>query len=71
MRKYLVVFEKTKTGFSAYVPDLPGCIATGKNRADVEKRIHDAIQFHLEGLKELNQKIPRANAEGAFLFVNP
>jgi predicted RNase H-like HicB family nuclease len=70
MRRYLVVFEKTKTGFSAYVPDLPGCIATGKTRKDVEKRIHEAITFHLEGLKESNQKIPRAKAESTFLYVN-
>ena len=71
MRKYLVVFEKTKTGFSAYVPDLPGCIATAKTRKDIEKRIYDAITFHLEGLKESNQRIPAASAESAFLIVNP
>ena len=70
MRKYLVVFEKTKTGYSAYVPDLPGCIATGKNKNDVEKRIYDSITFHLEGLKESNHKIPRPSAESAFLLVN-
>ena len=70
MRKYLVVFEKTKTGFSAYVPDLPGCIATGKNRLEVEKRIYDAITFHLEGLKESNQRIPRTSAESAVLILN-
>jgi predicted RNase H-like HicB family nuclease len=70
MRKYLVVFEKTKSGYSAYVPDLPGCVATGKNRNDVEKRIYDAITFHLEGLKELNHKIPRPRAESTFLTIN-
>ena len=70
MRKYLVVFEKTKTGYSAYVPDLPGCIATGKTKQDIEKRIYDAITFHLEGLRGSNQKIPRASAESAFLIVN-
>ncbi|HMT11421.1 MAG TPA: type II toxin-antitoxin system HicB family antitoxin, partial [Ignavibacteria bacterium] len=37
MKKYLVVFEKTKTGYSAYVPDLPGCVSTGKSRKDIEK----------------------------------
>ena len=70
MRKYLVVFEKTKTGYSAYVPDLPGCIATGKTKQNIEKRIYDAITFHLEGLRGSNQKIPRASAESAFLIVN-
>jgi predicted RNase H-like HicB family nuclease len=63
MTKYLVVFEKTKTGFSAYVPDLPGCIATGGTKHVAEKNIFEAIQFHLEGLREDAIKIPKANAE--------
>jgi len=50
MRKYLIVYEKTKTGYSAYVPDLPGVIATGKSKFTVEKNIFNAIQFHLKGL---------------------
>ena len=71
MRKYLVVYEKTKTGYSAYVPDLPGCIATGKTRKDIEQRIYNAIQFHLEGLAEENLKIPKGKAEGeVFVFDN-
>jgi predicted RNase H-like HicB family nuclease len=70
MRKYLVVYEKTKTGFSAYVPDLPGVIATGKTRIIVEKNIFDAIQFHIEGLKEERLRIPKANAESeVFVFA--
>ncbi|MFC0776276.1 MULTISPECIES: type II toxin-antitoxin system HicB family antitoxin [Terrimonas] len=67
MRKYLVVYEKTKTGYSAYVPDLPGVIATGKTKALVEKNIFDAIQFHLEGLKEENIRIPKATAESEMM----
>ena len=63
MRKYLVVYEKTKTGYSAYVPDLPGVIATGKTKAIIERNIFDAIQFHLEGLKEEKLRIPKAQAE--------
>ena len=70
MRKYLVVYEKTKTGISAYVPDLPGCIATGKNKKDVEKRIYEAIQFHLEGLMEENQKIPQGKSESEVLVFD-
>jgi predicted RNase H-like HicB family nuclease len=70
MRKYLVVYEKTKTGYSAYVPDLPGVIATGKSKAIIEKNIFDAIQFHLEGLKEENIRIPKASAESeTFVFT--
>ncbi len=69
MRKYLVVYEKTKTGYSAYVPDLPGVIATGKSKAVVEKNIFDAIQFHLDGLKEEKLRIPKTNAESeVFVF---
>ncbi len=67
MRKYLVVYEKTKTGYSAYVPDLPGVIATGKTKAIVEKNIFDAIQFHIEGLKEERLRIPKAQAESEVL----
>lgn len=67
MRKYLVIFEKTATGFSAYVPDLPGVIATGKTKSTVEKRIYEAIQFHLEGMKIENLPIPRADTMGEIL----
>lgn len=66
MRKYLVVYEKTKTGYSAYVPDLPGVIATGKTKSIIEKNIFDAINFHLQGLKEEKLRIPKASAESDF-----
>jgi predicted RNase H-like HicB family nuclease len=69
MIKYLVVFEKTETGYSAYVPDLSGCIATGKTKNMVEKQIIEAIQFHLEGLKEEKIKIPISKTEAdTFVF---
>jgi predicted RNase H-like HicB family nuclease len=70
MIKYLIIFEKTKTGYSSYVPDLPGCIATGRTRAIVEKNILDAIRFHLEGMKEEKIKFPisRTDAE-TFVFA--
>ncbi|MBK6914770.1 MAG: type II toxin-antitoxin system HicB family antitoxin [Ignavibacteriales bacterium] len=70
MKKYLVVYEKTKTGFSAYSPDLPGCVATGKTKRDTEKRIYEAIQFHLQGLIADKQKIPVAKSESEFLVFN-
>ena len=54
MRKYLIIIEKTDTGYSAFVPDLPGCIASGRTKEIVEKYIYEAIQFHIEGLKEMN-----------------
>ena len=70
MQKILIIFEKTNSGYSAYAPDLPGCIATGKSRTLVETRMYEAIQFHLEGLKESNYPIPepRSDAE-VFIFA--
>jgi len=50
--KYLIVIEKGPENYSAYAPDLPGCVATGKTRKEVEQNMHEAILFHLQGLKE-------------------
>ena len=58
MKKFLVVAEKTETGYSAYSPDLPGCVATGKTRTELEKTMKEAIQFHLDGLREDHETIP-------------
>jgi predicted RNase H-like HicB family nuclease len=51
MFRYVVVFEKTGSGYSAFVPDLPGCIATGPDKPSAEHAIYEAIQFHIEGRK--------------------
>lgn len=69
MRNYLIILEKTKTGYSAYVPDLPGCIATGKSKLQVQEHIADAIEFHLEGMKLSKLRIPRQNAEAMNILV--
>lgn len=69
MTKYLVVIEKAGRNFSAYCPDLPGCIATGKTRREVEKNIRDAIAFHLEGLKENHLPIPPHTATANYVAV--
>jgi len=58
MKKYLIVFEKTLNNFSAYLPDLPGCVATGTTRAEVEKNIRAAIELHLHGMKEDGESLP-------------
>jgi predicted RNase H-like HicB family nuclease len=50
--RYAVVIEKAESNFSAYVPDLPGCVATGATEEEVEREIRDAITFHLEGMRE-------------------
>jgi predicted RNase H-like HicB family nuclease len=52
MYRFLVVIEKTDSGFSAYSPDLPGCIATGLTKEETEKNMHEAIEFHIHGLLE-------------------
>lgn len=55
---YAVVIERAESNFSAYVPDLPGCISTGNTVEDVERNIRDAIAFHLDGLREDDLPIP-------------
>jgi len=69
MYKYLVVFEKTNTGYNAFVPNLPGCVATGPDRHSTEESIYEAIQLHIRGLKEEKEEIPAGTAESeVFVF---
>lgn len=70
MKKYLVVFEKTRTGFSAYSPDISGCISTGRTKAEVEKNMYEAIQFHLEGMKEEGLKFPKKTTAAEIYVFN-
>jgi predicted RNase H-like HicB family nuclease len=58
MKKYLIVVEETETAYSAYSPDLEGCIATGRTREEVEHEMRDAIAFHLEGMQQSGTSIP-------------
>ncbi|HKV62353.1 MAG TPA: type II toxin-antitoxin system HicB family antitoxin [Candidatus Acidoferrum sp.] len=58
MKKYLIIVEPTQTGFSAYFPDLPGCVSTGRTRDEVEQNMKDAIAFHLDGLREEGHAVP-------------
>ena len=62
MQKYLVVYEKANHNYSAYSPDLPGCVATGRTRKDVEKNMQAAIRLHLEGLKEDGDPLPKPSS---------
>ena len=66
MNRYLIVIEKTATGFSAYSPDLPGCVATGATREAVESEMQSAIEFHLEGLREAGEPVPTPSTEAAY-----
>lgn len=56
--RYLVVIEESETGFGAYVPDLPGCIAAADSREEVTKLIHEAIELHIAGLAEDGLPVP-------------
>jgi predicted RNase H-like HicB family nuclease len=67
--KYAVVLEKAKSNYSAYVPDLPGCIATGKTKADTLREIGEAIAFHLEGLKREGLPIPKPSTLTEYVDV--
>ena len=70
-RRYLIVIEgDDDAGFSAYAPDLPGCIAAAESRADVEREMHDAIAFHLEGLQDAGEPIPEpSNLSATYVKV--
>ena len=69
MSRYLVIIEKTPTGFSAYSPDLPGCVATGRTREQVEQEMHEAIEFHIEGLKLAGEEVPEPQSQAAYCEV--
>ncbi len=60
--KYAVVIEKTETNFSAFVPDLSGCVATGLTIEDAEKQIREAIEFHIEGMKQDGEEVPQPSS---------
>ena len=68
--KYLVVIEKNPNGFGAYVPDLPGCIAAGRTRDEVSRLIREAIEFHIEGLREAGEEIPLPSSVSETIEVN-
>jgi predicted RNase H-like HicB family nuclease len=69
MSRYLIVIEETPTGYSAYSPDLPGCVATGSDRAEVEQAMREAIGFHIEGLQAAGEPVPRPVSTSAYVDV--
>ena len=70
MNKYLVIVEETETGYSAFSPDLPGCVATGKTRDEVEQTMRDAIQFHLDGMQEDGDPIPVPHSYSTYCEIS-
>jgi predicted RNase H-like HicB family nuclease len=69
MNRYVIIVEKIATGYSAYSPDVPGCVATGSTRSEVEREMHDAIEFHIEGLRSAGDRIPTPNSEASYCEV--
>jgi len=67
--RYLVVIEKGETCFGAYVPDLPGCIAAGRTEEEVRDLIQEAIEFHLEGLRDSGEPIPPPSSSSTLVEV--
>lgn len=68
--KYTVVYERSTTGWAAYVPDLPGVITTGQTKEETQKLIREAIEFHLEGLREDKLPIPEPSASAEVVTVS-
>lgn len=69
MKKYLIVIEETSTGFSAYSPDLDGCVSTGQTREEVESNMREAIEFHMDGLRIEGYEIPEPHSYPAYVEV--
>lgn len=64
-----VIYERGERNWSAYVPDLPGCVAAGEKRADTERLIREAIEFHIEGLKLHGEPVPEPMTEAGQVTV--
>lgn len=69
MKRYLVIIEESSSGFSAFLPDLPGCIATGATRDEVESLMREGVEFHLETLRESGEPVPPPRSTAAYVEV--
>lgn len=69
MHRFLIVIEKTNGNYSAYSPDLPGCIATGDTREVVERNMHEAIELHIQGLREDNLPVPESSSFAEYVAI--
>ena len=67
--RYMVVIEEGETSFGAYVPDLPGCVAVAETESEVKQLIQEAIEFHLEGLRETGAEIPKPSSKSDYVEV--
>ena len=69
MYKFMIVMEETETGYSAYSPDLPGCVATGSSREETEQNMYEAIEMHIAGLLEDGLSIPEAKSFSEYIIL--
>ncbi len=69
MHRFLIVVEKANGNYSAYSPDLAGCVATGESREEVERNMHEAVQMHVQGLREDNLPIPESQSFAEYIAV--
>ena len=69
MHRFLVVIKKTANNYSAYSPDLPGCVATGATRDEVERNMHEAIEMQLQGLQEYGLTAPESPSFAEYVAV--
>jgi predicted RNase H-like HicB family nuclease len=69
MHRYLIIIEKADKNYSAYSPDLPGCVATGKTRQEVTRNMQEAIGFHLQGMIEDEIPIPAPRSSAEYVTV--
>jgi predicted RNase H-like HicB family nuclease len=69
MKRYAIVVEKAESNYSAYVPDLPGCVATGATVEETERRLREAIEIHVEGMREDGLFVPEPSSQVNYLEV--
>jgi len=69
MYRFLIVIEKANGNYSAYSPDLPGCVATGKTRDEAARNMHDAVEMHVQGMLEDKLPIPKSTALAEYIAV--
>ena len=70
MYRFLIVIEKAEKNYSAYSPDLPGCVATGPTREEAERNMYEAIELHVRGLLEDKLPVPESNSFAEFVAVH-
>jgi predicted RNase H-like HicB family nuclease len=69
MYRFLIIIEKADNNFSAYCPDLPGCVATGETREEVAQNMYEAVEMHIQGLQEDNLPVPESVASAEYIAI--